>query len=126
MKIRENKQEDPLVKVFSVTVGAPDVEAEINRRLTSKAHTLTLSGFRSGKVPDSIMRQKFGEQLTRETVQKFIEQGAQTIISQNQFRLAGNPEIRLKGWKSQTDLMFDVALPDSARVSSSKTRTSNN
>ncbi len=116
MKIRENKQEDPLVKVFSVTVGAPDVEAEINRRLTNKAHTLTLSGFRSGKVPDAIMRQKFGEQLTRETVQKFIEQGAQTIISQNQFRLAGNPEIRLKSWKSQTDLMFDVALQILPRI----------
>src|SRR5690606_8168577 len=53
-----------------VTIGVPAerVESEVNARLQRAAQTARLNGFRPGKVPMSVIRQRFGEGVRQEVL----------------------------------------------------------
>ena len=53
-----------------LTIGVPaeQVDAEVENRLKQAARTVTIKGFRKGKVPMSVVQQRFGAGVRQEVV----------------------------------------------------------
>jgi trigger factor len=78
-----------------MTVGLPpeSVEAEVEKRLREMARTARLPGFRPGKVPVRVLRQRYGGQLQREVFGELVQSSFAEALSKEHLRPAGSPRI---------------------------------
>ena len=100
-----------------LTVGVPAerIESEVDSRLQKAAGNVRLAGFRPGKVPMKVMRQRFGAGVRQEVLGEVVSQTFQEAVIQEKLRPAGQPAIEPKNMEPGKDLeyvaTFEV-LPD--------------
>lgn len=82
-----------LERRLQVRVPAGRIEREVEVRLRSVSRTANLKGYRPGKVPEKVVRQRFGEQIRREVLQDIIQSTYGEALSRQQVRPAGEPRI---------------------------------
>ena len=82
-----------LGRKMTVQVPAERVESEIDKRLQSLTRTVQLAGFRPGKIPLRVVKQRFGEQVRREVTGEILERSFREAITQEQLKPAGGPRI---------------------------------
>jgi len=110
-----------------MTVGVPadQVENEVTARLQKAAKTMRLDGFRAGKVPFKVVRQRFGSGVRQEVVGEVVSKSFQDAISKENVRPAGQPSIDSLTDEPGKDLEFvasfevypEVELQDFASLS---------
>lgn len=113
-----------------MTVGVPadQVENEVTARLQKAAKTIRLNGFRAGKVPFKVVRQRFGAGVRQEVVGEVISKSFQDAIAKENMRPAGQPSIDSLTYEPGKDLQFvasfevypEVELQDFASISVAK------
>ena len=91
-----------------LTIGVPAdrVENEILARLQKASKTVRLSGFRPGKVPMKVMKQRFGSSVRQEVLGEVMNQSFQEAVIQENLRPAGSPNIEPKNLESGHDLEY--------------------
>ncbi|MFT4520211.1 MAG: trigger factor [Halioglobus sp.] len=91
-----------------LTVGVPAerVDVEVNSRLQKAAQNAKLPGFRPGKVPMKVMRQKFGGGVRQEVLGEVMSQSFQEAVIQEKLRPAGQPSIEPKSMEEGRDLEY--------------------
>ena len=91
-----------------LTVGVPAdrVESEVDQRLKKAVGNVRLPGFRPGKVPMKVMRQRFGAGVRQEVLGEVMSQSFQEAVMQEQLRPAGQPSIEPKSLESGKDLEY--------------------
>jgi trigger factor len=91
-----------------LTVGVPAqrIEDEVNKRLQQASKNIRLDGFRPGKVPFRVIRQRFGEGVRREVIGEVMGQTYQEAIMQEKLRPAGQPSIEPKQMDAGKDLEY--------------------
>lgn len=91
-----------------LTVGVPAqrIEDEVNKRLQQASKNVRLDGFRPGKVPFKVIRQRFGEGVRREVIGELMGQTYQEAIMQEKLRPAGQPSIEPKQLDAGKDLEY--------------------
>lgn len=62
----------PSKKELKIEVPAPAVEAETERVIQEYGRKVRLPGFRPGKVPAAVVRQRFREEIDREVVERLV------------------------------------------------------
>lgn len=82
-----------LERRLTVTLAADQIESEVDKRLKEMARTARLSGFRPGKVPVKVLRQRYQQQLQREALADLVSPTFADAIAQEQLSPAGMPEI---------------------------------
>lgn len=109
MQINEKKV-DGLKHTFEVVVPSETVESEISLRLQEAGKTIKLPGFRPGKVPLSILIQRYEPSIRRETLEKTINQSTQKILKEKQLSPANDPQYDIKGYEAGQDLIFSMEI----------------
>ncbi|TQV63421.1 MAG: trigger factor [Halothiobacillaceae bacterium] len=82
-----------LLRRLSVTVPAAQVDEAVEKRLKDLSRRVRMDGFRPGKAPMLVVRQRYGEQARDEVVGDLIQRTYVDAITQNQLRPAGGPSI---------------------------------
>lgn len=105
-----------------MTIGVPAerVENEVNARLQRAAQNVRLPGFRPGKVPMKVVRQRFGEGVRQEVLGEVLNQSFAEAVQQEKLKPAGRPSIEPKSLDAGKDLEYvavfevfpDIALGD--------------
>ncbi len=95
-----------LERKLTVGVPAERIESEIGTRLAKAAKTIRLDGFRKGKVPLSVVKQRFGDGIRQEVVGEIISNSFREAIVQEKIRPAGQPSIEPLKNESGEDLEF--------------------
>ena len=62
----------PWRKQLTVEVPAADIEAETQRVVREYGNQVRLPGFRKGKVPASLVRKRFAEDIDREVIERLL------------------------------------------------------
>jgi len=62
----------PCRKQLTVEVPAPAVEAETQRVMAELGHKVRIPGFRQGKVPPKVMRQRYAKEIERQVVERLV------------------------------------------------------
>src|SRR5210317_882609 len=91
-----------------LTVGVPSerVDVEVDSRLQKAAKNVRLPGFRPGKVPMKVMRQRFGAGVRQEVLGEVMSQSFQEAIVQEKLRPAGQPSIEPRNLEAGKDLEY--------------------
>ena len=91
-----------------MTVGVPAqrIEDEVTKRLQQGAQNVRINGFRPGKVPFKVIRQRYGEGIRREVLGEVMGQTFQEAIVQEKLRPAGQPSIEPTQMEAGQDLEY--------------------
>ncbi len=82
-----------LEKRMQVELPAEQVERTIDEELTKLSRTARLNGFRPGKAPMRVVRQKFGAQVRKQVVDDLLRSSFQYAASQQKLVPVGDPRI---------------------------------
>jgi len=91
-----------------LTVGVPasQVDGEVHNRLQKEARNVRLKGFRPGKVPMKVMRERFGATVRQQVLGEVVSRSFQEAVMQEKLRPAGEPVFEPKNLEEGKDLQF--------------------
>lgn len=91
-----------------LTVGVPAerVDKEVDIRLQQAAQKVRLPGFRPGKVPIKVMRQRFGAGIRQEVVGEVVSESFREAIIQERLRPAGQPSFEPRNLEQGKELQY--------------------
>jgi trigger factor len=73
-----------LSRTLQVRVAASRIDREVEARLKTVGRQANLKGFRPGKVPEKVIRQRFGEQVRRDVIQDVVQSSYSEAVSREQ------------------------------------------
>lgn len=82
-----------LERRMKVAVPKENINTEVEKRLKSLAGNARIAGFRPGKVPFKVIRQKFGQQVRAEVAGEVMQSSFYEAVAQEKLRPAGAPHI---------------------------------
>ena len=79
----------------SVTVDVPEerISTAVEEQLKSMSRTSRIQGFRPGKAPMRVIKQRFGRQVRREVVEKLVSSSFYEAVTQEELKPVGAPLI---------------------------------
>ena len=100
-----------LKRAFMLTIPAKDIEARVEQEIKRIAPQVRMPGFRPGKVPPNLIKKMHGEALQQEALSTAVQQGVQTLLSEQKLRPAMQPEVELgEGYAHGKDAEVKVRL----------------
>ena len=109
MQVTETKSEG-LVRELKIALPAKDIEEKISFRLQELAKTVSLPGFRPGKVPVAVLRKKYGPSVMGEILEQAVKDSSQQALAEKSLRPSMQPEIEIISFEDGKDLEYSVAL----------------
>ncbi|SDO09963.1 trigger factor [Halomonas shengliensis] len=94
----------------TVQVPAAEVDEAVNARLKDAAKNVRMDGFRRGKVPMSVIRQRYGRDVRNEVVGEVMRERYVRAISEHELNPAGFPQIEATVNEAGKDLEFVATL----------------
>ncbi len=119
---------DGLKRAYTVVVPAADIETRRMARLTDLGKTLRLPGFRPGKVPLPVVKQRYGTAVSAEVLEESVNEATRQVLSERGLRPAQQPKVDLVTadpaqagttdleFKVELELLPDITLPDFSTV----------
>jgi len=95
-----------LERRMTVSVAAARIESEVNKRLQQTARHARVNGFRPGKVPMGIIRQRYGSAARQEVLGDLIGSSLQEALIEQKMQPVSSPSIALEGAEEGKDLQF--------------------
>ncbi|TWI53787.1 trigger factor [Pseudomonas duriflava] len=91
-----------------MTVGVPAerIETEVNKRLQQTARRVKVPGFRPGKVPMSVIRQRYEASARQEAFGDLIQETFYEAIVQEKLNPAGAPSVEPRAYEKGQDLEY--------------------
>ena len=83
----------PSRKRLQIEIGAPTVQAEVDRAFALVGRQARLPGFRPGKAPRQVLERMFGDQVRREVLGRLVEESFHHAVHEHQLAIVGTPEI---------------------------------
>lgn len=117
-----------LKRSLRITVPVETVDEQINSRLQKLSHTTKINGFRPGKIPLKVIRNRFLSQVEAEVAGELIQANFYRAIMEKELKPAGNPEIDTDGAKVGNNFEFtanfevfpEIQLADLSSVSATR------
>jgi len=109
MQVTETLSEG-LKRGFAITVPASDIEDKRAKRLAELGKTVKLPGFRPGKVPLAVVRQRFGNAVVSEVLEESVSTATQQMLTDRGLRAATQPKVDVQSFADQQDLQFTVEV----------------
>ena len=123
MQVSVEKTEG-LERKLTIAIPGDRVDTAVNARLQEAAQTIRLNGFRQGKVPLKVVKNKFGKGVRQEVVGELMNQTYFEAIAQESLKPAGQPRIEPTNMDEGKDIEFvavfevypEIELPDFAAI----------
>ena len=101
---------DKLERRITLTMPAATINSEVETRLKKLARTVKADGFRPGKVPMSVVAQRYGYSVQYEVVNDSVGQAFADAAREAQLRVAGTPRITQKDDAPEGQMAFDAVF----------------
>ena len=123
MQVTEGAAEG-LKRAFSVVVPAGEISAARDKRLGALGRDLRLPGFRPGKVPMSVVKNRYGTAVMGEVLEEQVQEATRKVVSDRGLRPALQPKVEVVNFSDEADLEFkvemevlpEIPLPDFAGI----------
>jgi len=129
MQVTETLSEG-LKRAYTVVVPSAAIESRKAERLSELGKTLNLPGFRPGKVPPVVVRQRYASAVTAEVVQASVQEAVQNVLDERGLRPAQQPNVDLLNadaiaptglttdleFKVEVEILPEITLPDFGAV----------
>jgi trigger factor len=122
MQITETTAEG-LKREFTVTVEAGDIERQVTAKLEELGRQIKLPGFRPGKVPLTLLRQRYGRSVMGEVLERAVNDSSAAALKERNLRPALQPKVEIVNFNEGANLEYKMALeilPDIAPMNFSE------
>ncbi len=109
-----------LKREFEVIITKKEIEKLVDQKLENIAKEANLPGFRPGKVPVSVVKNRFGKQVLGEVVRESVDTASKDTMEKNKLTPSSQPKIEIVSFEEGKDLkakllveiMPDFEIPD--------------
>lgn len=101
---------DKLERKMTLTLPVSAIQSEVDQRLKKLARTVKMDGFRPGKVPMSVVAQRYGYSVQFEVVNDKVGEAFAAAANEAKLRVAGQPKISEKEGAAEGELAFDAVF----------------
>jgi trigger factor len=101
---------DKLERRITLTLAANTIQSEVESRLKRLARTVKADGFRPGKVPMSVVAQRYGYSVHYEVMNDKVGQVFNEAVNEAKLRVAGAPRITEKDGAAEGQVAFDATF----------------
>lgn len=101
---------DKLERKMTLTLPVTAITSEVDSRLKKMARTVKMDGFRPGKVPMSVVAQRYGYQVQYEVMNDKVGEAFAAAANEAKLRVAGQPRITEKEGAPEGELTFDAVF----------------
>lgn len=101
---------DKLERKMTLTLPVNAIQSEVDSRLKKLARTVKMDGFRPGKVPLSVVAQRYGYSVQFEVMNDKVGEAFATAANEAKLRVAGQPKITEKEGAPDGELAFDAVF----------------
>jgi trigger factor len=93
-----------------ITIQVPEekIQEKIASRLKSLSRQVKMDGFRPGKVPQDVIKKRYGQQVREEVLSELIQSSFYDAVRDEQLRPAGAPEIKAHKIKEGEGLEYEA------------------
>ena len=109
MQVSESASEG-LKREYKVVFGADEIEERLKGRLDELKRNVQLPGFRTGKVPENLLRKRFGKSVMAEILEEVLKAGTEEALSRDSVRPAMQPQVKITQFEDGADLEYDVEV----------------
>lgn len=109
MKVSVNRGEGLACEVV-VSVPAKDIDPKVDARMQQAAKQVSIKGFRPGKVPLKLVKERFGKAVRAEVINEQMQDAYFKAVDQEKLKPAGLPEIEIKKDESGKPLEFTAKI----------------
>lgn len=99
---------EKLERKITLTLPVGIIQSEVDTRLKKLARTVKMDGFRPGKVPMSVVAQRYGYSVHYEVMNDKVGEAFSTAANEAKLRVAGQPRISEKEGAPEGDMTFDA------------------
>ena len=110
----ENKK--GLNKDLKVFIDKKTISSHMNEKYEEVKNTVTLKGFRPGKVPKEILKRQFGKAIFGEVLDKVLKDTSTKALQENKIKPAGQPKIDLKTYGEDKDLEYVISVTELPKI----------
>ncbi len=128
MQVTETLSEG-LKRGFTVVIPAAHIEDKHAKRLAELGRTLSLPGFRPGKVPPTVIRKRYGTAVQAEVLEESVNEATSQVLSDRGLRAATQPKVDVVSlgggdgseakdleFKVELELMPEIAMPEFSAI----------
>lgn len=110
MNITETGAEG-LKREFQVVIPASEIEDKVQARLEEVRKTANLPGFRPGKVPATLVRQRYRPNVLAEVLEQVLDESWRSVLNDRELKAALQPKIELdEKYEDGKDLSYKMAV----------------
>jgi trigger factor len=101
---------DKLERRITLSVPTTQISGEVESRLKKLSRTVKAAGFRPGKVPMSVVAQRYGYSVQYEVMNDHVGRAFSDAAAEAKLRVAGAPRITQKDQAPEGQMVFDATF----------------
>jgi trigger factor len=113
-----------LKREFNVIVNQEEVTKAINDHVKQLVKEVKIQGFRPGKVPEQVIKQRYMKNLLQDTLEELVKETSQKLMQEQNIRPALQPAIDIVKFAENSELEYkislellpEVAVPDFGKI----------
>ena len=110
----ENKK--GLNKDIKVFIDKKTMSTYMDKKYEEIKGTVSIKGFRPGKVPKEVLKRQFGKAIFSEVLDKVLKDSSIKALEENKIKPAGQPKLDLKIYGEDKDLEYIMSVTELPKV----------
>jgi trigger factor len=109
MQVTETLAEG-LKRQFKIVLPATDIDSKVEGRLRQLSSSVRIPGFRPGKVPIAMMKQRYGQSVMGEVLEEAVQDSSNRALADRGLRPATQPKVQVTSFAEGSDLEYTLAI----------------
>lgn len=101
---------DGLKRDFKVVIEAKEINQKVENRLRELSARVKIPGFRPGKAPIKLLKQRYGPSVMGEVLERAVTDSSAQALNERGLRPAVQPKIEIDSFEDGKDLQYSMAI----------------
>jgi len=101
---------DGLKRDFKVVIEAKEINEKVENRLREISARVKIPGFRPGKAPIKLLKQRYGPSVMGEVLERAVTDSSAQALNERGLRPAVQPKIEIDSFEDGADLEYSMAI----------------
>lgn len=112
----KNEKIDGLTATYDVVIAPEAVAKALEDRLQALTKTVKIAGFRPGKVPLNVIKQRYGDAVRGEAMEKAVETAITQLLKEKDIRPAMRPQVSVSKFDDDNTIEFNMIVEQSPKI----------
>jgi trigger factor len=112
----KNEKINGLTATYDVVIAPEAMAKALEDRLQALTKTVKIAGFRPGKVPLNVIKQRYGDAVRGEAMEKAVETAVSQLLKDKDIKPAMRPQISVSKFEDDNTIEFNMVVEQSPKI----------